>query len=808
VSETCEPAVLPDAAGQGVGADRGALAGIASSPHISIVLVDTFMRYRAVLGEAPRMHGYDPDDLLGRAVADVLSPALFARIGPNFTRALAGGTVVDVAESSDGTAVYETTYSPTTEAGRVVGAVALVRDVTVEQRALAELAATDERHQLLVNHISDAMVFTSPRGVFKWVSPSVENVLGWKASDLTGRTVLEFVHDDDLAEVRVRREHFFATGEPVTVTHRFRRPDGDWTWVESNLRAVHDPGSGEVVTAVVTVRDITARLALEAELSQALEMFEKSFAAAPIGKALVAPDGRFIRVNTALCALLGRDDATIRAMTFQELTHPDDLAADVDLLDEIARGERESYRIEKRYLRPDGSPVWSLLAVSVVRDAAGGPQFYISQIEDISERKKALREMERLATIDTLTGLPNRLLLMDRLRHALEQCRRGGWMVGVLFVDLDHFKQVNDTFGHEAGDELLRQAAERLSATVQQGDTTTRLGGDEFVIVCEQVTGLDEVTAIAEHLRAELARPFTVFGHDLQISASIGVTTGSSGSGEALLREADRAMYAAKRDRPNRIDVYSEALEVVAHDQLRMHAALRVGLGRDELTVHYQPIVDLSTGRLVAREALVRWIHPTLGLLAPARFLDGTDRTQLGILLGEKVLAQACAQAACWPDDVGVHVNVSARHLAQADFPRSVADHLGESGLAPDRLVLEITESLVLAASDSTLTSAEALRGLGVGLSLDDFGTGYSSLAALNRLPIDSFKIDRSFIADSVVNPTSAALVEGLISLGSHMDLDVIAEGIETEQQAEWLTTRGCPHGQGYFFGRPMPEPA
>jgi diguanylate cyclase (GGDEF)-like protein/PAS domain S-box-containing protein len=799
--------VVDDTALRDGGTERQALAGMASSPHVSVILVDTLMRYRVVLGAAPLAHGYDPDDLAGRAMADVLAPAVFARISPNFARAMTGETVVETAPSADGTAIYESTYSPALENGRVVGALALVRDVTVEQRALAELAATDERHQMLVNNISEVMAFTSPEGLFVWVSPSAERVLGWPADRMVGRTVFEFVHHDDRAEVRTRREESLRTGEPTTLAYRFRRPDGGWAWVEANLRLVRSPDPDEIGTVVASIRDVTARRALEAERAEALEMFERSFAAAPIGKALVAPDGRFIKVNSALCDLLDRDETTLRNLAFQELTHPDDLAADLDLLDEVARGRRESYRIEKRYRRPDGSIVWALLAVSVVRNGDGEPRFYISQLEDITERKNALHEMERMATTDTLTGLPNRLLLMDRLRHAIDQGRRGGWLVGVIFVDLDHFKEVNDTLGHDAGDELLRQTASRLAHAAQPGDTTTRLGGDEFVVLCEQVTNLDEVTAIADNFRAELSRPFTVFGHDLHISASIGITTGSNGTAESLLREADRAMYAAKRDRPNRIDIYSEALEVVAHEQLLMHAALRVGIGRDELTVYYQPIVDLRTGHVVAHEALVRWAHPTRGLLTPATFLDGIDRTHLGTLLGENVLATACAHAATWPVDIGVHVNVSARHLAQPGFPASVARHLRTSGLAPDRLVLEITENLVLAASDSTLASANALTGLGVGLSLDDFGTGYSSLAALNRLPIDSFKIDRSFIADATVNPTSAALVEGLISLGSHMDLDVIAEGIETNEQAEWLATRGCPHGQGYHFGRPVLHP-
>ncbi len=673
---------------------------------------------------------------------------------------------------------------------------------------IAVVGGDAQHHEMIVGNVSDMVAISTTDGRYTWVSPSSATVVGWAPEELLGRSVFDFVHPDDLDAFREQRAALFDTGEPGLVSVRFRRPDGSATWVESHVRPIGNAETGIVDRAVVTIRDVTARVMLEAELAHALELFELSFAAAPIGMALVAPDGRFLKVNTTLCALLGRDEATLLATTFQDLTHPDDLATDVDLLRQTTTGLREGYRIEKRYRRPDGSLVWTLLAVSVVRDDAGAPRFFISQVEDITERKRALEDMERLATTDPLTGLPNRLLLMDRLRHALTLTRRGGRVVGVVFVDLDHFKSVNDTLGHDAGDELLRQTAERLTGAVRPGDTVTRLGGDEFVIVCEDARGVEEVVKLAERLRTALARPFVVYGHDLQVSASIGVTAGTASTAETLLREADRSMYAAKRNRPGQVDVYAEALEVLAHDKRSLHSELAAGIDRGKLTVHYQPIVNLRTGETVAREALVRWAHPTRGLLTPAAFLDGIDRSRLGIRLGEHVLRRACTEAASWPGDIAVHVNISARHLAQPGFAVFISRCLARSGLTPDRLTLEITESLVLAASPSTLTSAAELTSLGIGLSLDDFGTGYSSVAALNRLPIDSFKIDRSFVADAADDPTSTALVEGLIGLGSHMDLDVIAEGIETQEQADWLISRGCPFGQGYHFGRPTRSPA
>ena len=294
-----------------------------------------------------------------------------------------------------------------------------------------------------------------------------------------------------------------------------------------------------------------------------------------------------------------------------------------------------------------------------------------------------------------------------------------------------------------------------------------------------------------------MARPFAVLGHEVRITASVGVTVGDSVSGESLLQEADRSMFTAKRSGPGRIDVYSEAWGTIAADQVAVHAALAEGLQRGELRAYYQPIVDLRSGEVTAREALVRWAHPQRGLLGPASFLGGADRSPLGVALGEKVLELACATAATWADGCAVHVNVSARHLAEPGFVAFVEQCLADSGLAPSRLVLEITESLVLAASRSTLTSTRRVSDMGVGLCLDDFGTGYSSVTALHKLPIGGFKIDRSFVSGVPENTTSASLVDGLISLGTGMGLDVVAEGVETREQARMARRARLPARPG-----------
>ncbi|MBA3906579.1 MAG: PAS domain S-box protein, partial [Pseudonocardiales bacterium] len=489
--------------------DQVVRTALTSLPFASVLLVDGELRYRAAVGAAITFYGYSPQDMIGRKVADVIAPETFARVGPAMKRALGGESFTEVLESPALGAAFEITYGPAIEVGVIVGALVVVRDVTTEHRALAELASTDRLHKMLMSQTSDLITLTTLDDArYTWVSPSVLRVVGWHHEDLIGEVVYDYLHPDDMLLVRATRAALLDGAEQANAIYRYRRPGGGWTWLEGQIRAVRD-ADGEVVGLLTTARDVSERRRLEAELSRARLVFESAFAAAPIGMALVSVDGRFLKVNNAVCRLLGRDEASLLGDTFQDITHPGDLAASLELLKMMLDGSTSVGRQEKRFLRPDGSVVWCLLSLALVRDDDGRPRFFISQTQDITDRKNAQREMERLATIDALTGLPNRLLLMDRLRHALSMARRSGLLVGVLFVDLDRFKEVNDTYGHHVGDELLRQVAARLDGATRVGDTTTRLGGDEFVVLCEQVHAADEVAEVAEHIRMALGSSFT-----------------------------------------------------------------------------------------------------------------------------------------------------------------------------------------------------------------------------------------------------------------------------------------------------------
>jgi diguanylate cyclase (GGDEF)-like protein/PAS domain S-box-containing protein len=541
------------------------------------------------------------------------------------------------------------------------------------------------------------------------------------------------------------------------------------------------------------------------------QMFRALFLSSPVPQALVDLDGHLLVVNDALCALAGRgiDDMVGRHVDL--LAHPDEapLSDRPDADGEARLDPWLRQDGERRLRRADGSELWVQQSHDVVHRSSGEPQFVVLSLVDVTDRRRAEEDLVRRAFTDPLTGLPNRRALTDRLHHALALSRRRGLQVGLVHLDLDRFQAVNDTLGTEAGDQLLSQVADRLRWSTRVEDTAVRLGADEFLILAEDVEDLDGLRALADRLLSVLDDPFQVGGREIVLSASVGLTLGSDVAPDDLLRQAHGALTRAKSDGSRaRIEVHDGVLTDDEVDLLQLETDLRRALDGDELRLFYQPIVDLSDETLLGYEALIRWQHPTRGLLPPGAFLDAAENNRLTSRLGAWVLRRACLDAAGWPAGLRVHVNVSARHLAEAGFSDLVGAALDESGLAPDRLELEITESTALFAEEATLTAVSEVTARGVTLALDDFGTGYSAITALHRLPIHTVKIDRSFVADVVTEPSTAALVQGLLQLGLGMGLQVIAEGIEDLDQAEWLRRHGCAMAQGYAFGRPAPLPS
>lgn len=677
-------------------------------------------------------------------------------------------------------------------------------------------------------------------------------------------------------------------------------------------------------------------------IAGAPEEFQLAFEQAPIGIALVSPDGRFLWVNEALTRICGYDHETLLQMTFQDITHPDDLDADLAQLDAVIAGEITAYSMEKRYFHARGHEVPIQLDVSMVRSGDGAPRYFISHVQDISERRAtrealasahdALRaSQQRFAALverstdiiciideqgciayhspaaerllgyppgswlgtpftavvhpddqaglnetfrrlvmepalvplvevrvttadgewrhveisasnrladpavrgivanvrdvteraeaatrlawqafhDSLTGLPNRALLADRLGHAVERARRVGDLTALLFLDLDRFKLVNDSMGHEAGDLLLVEVAARLEQAVRAGDSVARLGGDEFVILVESVSETAEVSALAERIGAVVAAPIQLPQGMVTVTASIGIAYDSGRGPEHLLRDADTALYRAKEKGRNRFHVFTESLRTAALRRMTAEQELRDALEHDRLEVHYQPIVDLAEGSIAAVEALLRIRTEDGGLELPGEYIEVADESGLIVPVGAAVLELACGALAHWRETstappAHVAVNVSARELGAPGFTDGVLASLERHGLGPEHLVLEFTEATVIGADRATHRAVEWLHTQGVGLSIDDFGTGYSSLAYLKRFPIRSVKLDRTFVGGLGVDPSDAEIVRAVVTLGRSLGLEVIAEGIETLAQLRALQDLGCDYGQGFLLGHPV----
>ncbi|MCZ2804615.1 EAL domain-containing protein [Modestobacter sp. VKM Ac-2983] len=542
------------------------------------------------------------------------------------------------------------------------------------------------------------------------------------------------------------------------------------------------------------------------------QLFRALFLSAPVAKAVVDPSGRLLVVNSAMCELTGRTSGELVGRHLDLLTHPDDVPLEDRAAEHLPGTPLLDPQLqvvgERRLRRADGSSIWAMQTQELIHRSNGEPQFVLLTLVDVTDRRRVEDDLVRRTFTDPLTGLPNRRALTERLQRALAGSGRRGTLVGLLHLDLDRFTAVNDSLGHEGGDQLLCQVADRLRWSTRVEDTAVRFGADEFLVLAEDVEDVEGLRTLADRLLGVLDEPFHVLDREVTLSASIGMTLGTDLTPEALLRQAHTALARAKASGGRgRVEVHDGALSEGYVDQLQLETDLRHALEAGELRLFYQPIVALSDEHLLGYEALIRWQHPTRGLLPPGAFLSAAEDNRLTSRLGAWVLHQACWDAAGWDPALRVHVNISARHLAEPGFSELVADALAESGLAPDRLELEITESTALFAADATLHAVDTVTETGVTLALDDFGTGYSAITALHRLPIHTLKIDRSFVADIVAQPATAALVQGLLQLGQGMGLQVIAEGIEDVEQATWLREHGCSMAQGYAFGRPAPLP-
>ena len=547
-------------------------------------------------------------------------------------------------------------------------------------------------------------------------------------------------------------------------------------------------------------------------LRESEERFRSAFTHAA-GMGLVAPDGRWIQVNKSLCEMLGYSEADLLKGTFQRITHPDDLNLILEQLLKLREGTIPSLQLEQRYFHKKGQLRWVLLSVTTVNNTQKHSANLIFQMQEISDRKQAEKKLVHDAFHDALTGLPNRMFFMDQLKQSLQRAKRTeDRPFAVLFLDFDRFKIINDSLGHMVGDQLLIAIAKRLRSSVRPRDTVARLGGDEFTILLDSLEHADDAIDMARRLLSNLSEHFKLPGREVFITASIGVALSTAGyeHAEEVLRDADTAMYRAKSLGRARYEIFDKGMNANATDSSQIETDLWRALERDELTLDYQPIVSLRTGRISGFEALLRWLHPSRGMVSPLEFISVAEETGLIIPIGQWVLNKACRQTREWQKlypqtpPLQISVNISPKQFMQRDLIDQISLALDSGGLSPASLKVEITEGMVMQNVESNMQMLGQLQALGVAISLDDFGTGYSSLSYLHRFPISILKIDQSFVSSMSNNQESLEIVRTILGLARNLKMEVIAEGVETLEQAKELRAMNCEYGQGFYFSRAL----
>lgn len=548
----------------------------------------------------------------------------------------------------------------------------------------------------------------------------------------------------------------------------------------------------------------------EANLVSSEHHFRAYFERSMVGMAATSPDRGWLEVNDTLCRILGYSREELLARTWSDVTHPDDLEKSEEISRRIYSGEINEFELDKRLVRKSGETVYAHIAVRAVRNESGAVEYYVVLVDDVTDKWNQQRQLELLVHHDTLTGLPNRVLLNDRLEMALAQVRRSRGSLAVCFMDLDGFKSVNDTFGHAAGDLLLVDVARRMMEISRSTDTVARLGGDEFVLIFADISGEAECRQMLSRIMQTIGCPFEINGQDIRISASIGVTMYPDDvtDGDSLLRHADQAMYVAKQSGRNRIHFFDAINDHLAQVRSEGLSRVETALENGELTLYYQPKVNMRSGKVIGMEALIRWQHPERGLISPGEFMPLIENSDFEIRLSEWVISQAMAQVVAWQKagmNLTISVNLAARHLQShgfADFITSAISGFADFGA--NFLELEILETAALGDMGAVIRKMETCIKLGVCFAIDDFGTGYASLAYLRRLPADIVKIDQIFVRDMLEDANDLSIVKGVISLADAFQKQVIAEGVETVDHGVRLLSMGCEVAQGYIIARPM----
>ncbi|HUP71803.1 MAG TPA: EAL domain-containing protein [Acidimicrobiales bacterium] len=765
----------------------------------------TFLDYRD-----PTTKGIDvpPDQFLGKRLDAFLPPEIVRLVEPNLLETLATNQVVTYPSFYD----YEDgrhTFDNRVVKSGPAEVVLICRDTTEQTRAEIALRRNQARFQRIVQFSREYTSITDADNTITFISAPVERILGYTPEELVGTNCMDLIHPDDLASGTIANRRTVTRGGSVPPLRvRVRHKSGEWRVFETTAKPLFDD---ELVGGLLThCRDITDYVDVEETLRQSVTRLDAILETAADGIITFDADGAIELVNSAAQQMFGVSEASLLHTKVGVLLTADGQRAVQHMLERAALREDDALAPladDLEGIRGNGATFPLTLSVSHVR--LGENHLFTAIIRDMSERHALQRQLEYQATHDALTGLPNRSLFHANLERAMRQSAITGKSLSVLFMDLDRFKNVNDSLGHALGDQLLCAVANRLTGTLRGDGTVARFGGDEFLILCE-LDEQSEVYPIANRLLEALRRPFEVGTEEVFLGASAGIAMYDPRIGSdvgTLIRNADVALYRAKEKGRSRYEVFDADIHARSQQRLTIENALRHAIEREELVTFYQPIVSLSTDRFHGTEALIRWQHDGR-LMAPSSFIEIAEESGFIIDIGTWILGEACRQTHRWQQRpelaaLGVSINVSGRQLDQPDFPRRVRDAVESTRIDPSTVTLEITETTLIYDDPRTLRQLSALKELGVKIAIDDFGTGYSSIGYLRHLPIDTIKIDRSFISQLEHDLQTTAIVNTITTLAHTLGMKVVAEGVENARQLEILRSAGCDCVQGFFFARP-----
>ena len=696
--------------------------------------------------------------------------------------------------------------------GSIASYIWINEDITELRALFDQLRDSDSRFRGVLATMVEGVAVLSPKGHFIYSNPAAENAFGCPDGGLIGR------RPEELPVERLRADGSLCPpGEfPLLVTLREQRElrditqgirarDGSVRWLRVNTCVLRSSGEGSHHGVVLTFTDVTERQHAEEQLRLAFEVINHTSEGVMVSDA----QHRILSINPALERMIGLRNAQIIGRPSGAFVRALDDASFAAVNDALVSGR--PWQGEVRLKKKTGRSLHSWAAIAVVRDNENRIKHHISVFSDMTERKEAQERIEFLAHHDPLTGLPNRLLLRDRVAQALAQALRMQNRVALMFLDLDRFKTINDSLGHPVGDALLKEVVERLRTCVRDTDTICRQGGDEFIILLNDVRDSEAVSRIAEKIHLRMTEPVLVGKHQLSTSFSIGIALGPDDASDfdTLLQKADTAMYHAKEAGRNSHRFFTEQMNRQVVEHLMLENKLRRALDNREFVLYYQPQIDLAEGRIVGVEALIRWNSPEDGLVSPGRFIPVAEASGLIAPIGAWVLREACRQARAWQDaglpPFVVAVNLSAMQFKRPDLINTVINALVLADLDSQWLELELTESILIQDAESTVDSVRRLKALGVKLSVDDFGTGYSSLAYLKRFAVDKLKIDQSFVRDLGHDPEDSAIVRAIVQMAHSMKLTTIAEGVETQELADLLRLFHCDEAQGFWLAKPLP---